>query len=234
MWSAFRARNFDRQERFRRGGGSGVTQHALFDPATNSANRMTVSNTGHDMFCPSISTLFNGDIVVAGGQNSERTSVYSRSSESWSSGGDLIHSRGYASSTILESGRVRSSPQSLCVFSAFPYAHALCHLRLAKVQVFVLGGSWSGERGLKGAEIFTASSNSWSELPGINPAVIHTSDPQGLFRADNYGWFFGWEDETGVVSWVLIAMTALAWHLDGLLSLECVCCSHESSMAQSA
>ena len=109
MWSAFRARNFDRQERFVRGGGSGVTQHTVFDPATNNANRMTVSNTGHDMFCPSISILFNGDLVVAGGQNSERTSVYSHSSESWSAAGELISSRGYASSVTLSSGVVRPS-----------------------------------------------------------------------------------------------------------------------------
>ena len=67
----------------------------------------------------------------------------------------------------------------------------------------VLGGSWSGERGLKPAEIFTASTNSWSELSGIDPSVINTNDPQGLFRADNYGWFFAWDGDTGA-SWICL------------------------------
>ena len=65
----------------------------------------------------------------------------------------------------------------------------------------MLGGSWSGVGGLKPAEIFDSDTNSWTELPGINPAVIETNDMQGRFRADNYGWFFGWKSETGV-SWM--------------------------------
>ena len=129
MWSAFRVDVWDRTtpRNVTTGGGRGRTQHAVFDPTTNSAQRMVVSNTGHDMFCPSISTLFNGDLVVAGGQNTEKTSVYSRSSESWSSGGDLITPRGYASSTILESGRVRSSSQSPSqVLYVSPARHRKC------------------------------------------------------------------------------------------------------------
>ena len=109
MWAAFVEDDFDRQSRFMPGGGSGMTRHALFNPSTNTARAFTVSNTGHDMFCPSISTVFNGDIVVSGGQNSEKTSVFTRSNNQWRSGGDLTHSRGYASSVTLESGRVRSS-----------------------------------------------------------------------------------------------------------------------------
>ena len=110
MWSAYVPDDFDKinaRDRFMPGGGFGTTKHAIFNPATNRARRLTVSNTGHDMFCPSISILFNGDVVVAGGQNSEKTSVYKRRSNSWTPGGDLISSRGYASSVTLESGRVR-------------------------------------------------------------------------------------------------------------------------------
>jgi hypothetical protein len=60
------------------------------------------------------------------------------------------------------------------------------------VQVFVLGGSWSGVKGPKPAEVYDYKANTWTLLPNIKSEVIHTKDPQGAYRADNYGWFFPW------------------------------------------
>jgi galactose oxidase len=55
--------------------------------------------------------------------------------------------------------------------------------------VFVLGGSWSGVKGPKPAEVYNHKANTWKLLPNIKSELIHTKDPEGAFRADNYGWF---------------------------------------------
>lgn len=107
-WSAFRATEFDLRNRFvSEGGGSGLTQMVLFDPATGDSDHYEVSETDHDMFCPGISTLFNGDLVISGGQDSERSSIYDLSSSSWQAGGDMNIARGYGSSVTLANGDVR-------------------------------------------------------------------------------------------------------------------------------
>jgi hypothetical protein len=71
------------------------------------------------------------------------------------------------------------------------------------VQVFVLGGSWSGPKDLsKDAELFDPTLGTWSSLPGIQAAFILTADPQDKtegfsYRGDNYGMFHSWSDGTG-------------------------------------
>lgn len=66
---------------------------------------------------------------------------------------------------------------------------------VAQAQVFVMGGSWSGVRGPKRAELYNAGSNSWSVLSGIDPVVMNSGE-RG-FRSDNYGWFFAWRRDSG-------------------------------------
>lgn len=64
------------------------------------------------------------------------------------------------------------------------------------VQVFTLGGSFQGMIGTdKGGEIFNG--NNWRETAGIDAAVILSDDPQGVFRVDNYGYFFAWTGNSG-------------------------------------
>lgn len=71
------------------------------------------------------------------------------------------------------------------------------------IQVFVLGGSWSGPEDLaKDAEIYDPTLGTWTNLPGIQAAYILTDDPEDaeegrVYRADNYGMFHSWSDGTG-------------------------------------
>jgi galactose oxidase len=53
VWSAWKANDFDRRNRFvKTGGGSGLTRSAIYDSKTGKISNMMVSNTQHDMFCP--------------------------------------------------------------------------------------------------------------------------------------------------------------------------------------
>ena len=64
-------------------------------------------------------------------------------------------------------------------------------------NTFTIGASWSGGQGGKNGELYTASSNSWGLLSGTPVAPMLTADAQGVYRADNHGWLFGWK--TGYV-----------------------------------
>jgi hypothetical protein len=72
------------------------------------------------------------------------------------------------------------------------------------LQVFVLGGSWSGPKDLnKDAELYNPTLGTWTLLPGIQAAYILTKDPQDAdkgfnYRGDNYGWFFSWSNASGI------------------------------------
>jgi galactose oxidase len=37
------------------------------------------------------------------------------------------------------------------------------------------------------------TSNTWTLLPGAVVAPMLTNDAQGVYRADNHGWLFGWK-----------------------------------------
>lgn len=66
------------------------------------------------------------------------------------------------------------------------------------MQVFVLGGSWSGPEDLaKDAEIYDPALGTWTLLPKIQAKFIVTNDPEGVYRGDNYGWFFPWTGGSG-------------------------------------
>ena len=161
-WSAFQPDDYV--------GGYGQTVTATYDPATGVVTQRTITNTGHDMFCPGISTLPDGRILVTGGNDSEKTSIYDPKTDAWTAGPDLTTPRGYQASATLSDGRV-----------------------------FTIGGSWSGGYGgqngapHKNGEVWSATTG-WTALPGTDVVPMLTADanPNGDYRKDNHAWLFAW------------------------------------------
>jgi hypothetical protein len=139
---------------------SGRTYSTLFDPATLTATETLVTVTGHDMFCPGTTNLPDGRILVNGGKDSGKTSLYDPATNSWTTGATMVIPRGYNANTILQDG-----------------------------TVFTLGGSWSGGRGNKHGEVWTAAAG-WRRLAGVPVDAALGNDPDFAFRADNHMWLF--------------------------------------------
>ena len=153
-WSAYQADNF--------GGSNGYTQTATLDPGTGTVTQATVSNTGHDMFCPGTAMLTDGRLLVNGGSNSDKTSIYNPFTDTWSADSPLVIQRGYQSAVTLSDG-----------------------------EVMTMGGSWSGGSGGKNGEIWSPSTGSRGLFDAlVGPAM--TADPAGPYRADNHMWLFQW------------------------------------------
>ena len=116
MWSADEAAsmNFDGSN------SSPYTQTAVLDLTTGQVTGATVSNTAHDMFCPGVSILTDGKVLVTGGISNTLASIYDPSTNKWTSVQPMNIGRGYQGQTTLSDG-----------------------------QAFVLGGSWSGGVGSK-------------------------------------------------------------------------------------
>jgi galactose oxidase len=161
-WSAFRSDDYV--------GGYGQTVTATYDPATGVVTQRTITTTDHDMFCPGISTLADGRILVTGGNDSEKTSIYDPKNDAWTRGPDMNTPRGYQASTTLSDGRV-----------------------------FTIGGSWSGGYGgvngtpRKNGEVWSATKG-WISLPGtdVTKMLTNDADPNGDYRKDNHAWLFAW------------------------------------------
>ncbi|MCK5828942.1 MAG: discoidin domain-containing protein [Methylococcales bacterium] len=141
-------------------GPGGRTYTSIFDPTTGLANEGLISNTGHDMFCPGTAVLPDGRIMVTGGSNSIETSFYHPESNIWTKGPSMNISRGYHSMATLNDG-----------------------------SVFTVGGSWSGGRGMKDAEVWNEEQG-WVEKPFIQSSALETNDSAGVYRSDNHMWFF--------------------------------------------
>ncbi|MEU1075626.1 MULTISPECIES: discoidin domain-containing protein [unclassified Streptomyces] len=150
-WSAYAVDRF--------GGSNGYTQTAIMDLTTGHVTQRRVDNTGHDMFCPGIALLADGRVLVTGGSNASRASIYDPATDSWSSTADMNITRGYQAMTLLSNG-----------------------------DAFVLGGSWSGGDGPKNGEVWSAATHTWRKLPGVPAAGAMTADPAGPYRADNHMW----------------------------------------------
>jgi galactose oxidase len=161
-WSAFQPDDYV--------GGYGQTVTATYDPATGVVTQRTVTDTDHDMFCPGISTLPDGRILVTGGNDNKKTSIYDPKTDAWTAGPDMTTARGYQASTTLSDGRV-----------------------------FTIGGSWSGGYGgqngtpHKNGEVWSATTG-WTALPGTDVVPMLTADanPNGDYRKDNHAWLFAW------------------------------------------
>jgi galactose oxidase len=163
-WSAYAADAFL--------GTTSRTLTATYDPATGVVTQREVAETGHDMFCPGISVLPDGRVIVTGGNDSQKTSIYDPATDAWTDGGDMKIGRGYQSSVTLGDGRV-----------------------------FTIGGSWSGAIGdtgddapwHKNGEVWSADTG-WQMLEGADATPMLTADSNALgdYRKDNHAWLFAW------------------------------------------
>lgn len=155
LWSSYAPNTF---------GKGGLTQTATYDPTTGIVSQMTVTNTGHDMFCEGLSTDFAGRFIITGGSNAPKTSIYRPSVNTFYVGATMQTPRGYQAQTTLSDGRI-----------------------------FTIGGSWSGVVGNKNGEIYDTGADTWTTLPGCPVAPMLTNDAQGVYRSDNHGWLFAWK-----------------------------------------
>ncbi|MFM9429889.1 discoidin domain-containing protein [Arthrobacter sp. MP_2.3] len=142
------------------GGSKGYTQTSILNLTTGVVSPTQVVNTGHDMFCPGISMLPDGKIMISGGSNSTATTIYNPATNAWSAGPEMKIGRGYQSNVTTSTG-----------------------------EVFTIGGSWSGGTGGKTGEVWSAAGG-WRILPNVPVDNILTADPRGAFRSDNHAWLF--------------------------------------------
>ncbi|MGW4688751.1 discoidin domain-containing protein [Streptomyces sp. NPDC004244] len=150
-WSAYAVDRF--------GGNNGYTQTAILDLKTGKVTQRRIDNTGHDMFCPGIAMLADGRVLVTGGSNAEKASIYDPATDAWSATTSMNIARGYQAMTLLSTG-----------------------------EAFVLGGSWSGAGGDKAGEVWSPDTRTWRKLPGVPAAPAQTADPAGPYRSDNHMW----------------------------------------------
>ena len=141
-------------------GDTGQTFTIEFDPVSGAAPERLVTESGHSMFCSGTSMLADGTLLVSGGDDSSRTSLYDPARGQWRSAATMNIPRGYQANTLLEDGRV-----------------------------FTFGGSWSGGQGNKHGEVWQADSG-WSRLTGVPVDPALGPDPGGIYRADNHMWLF--------------------------------------------
>lgn len=168
-------------QRFIQAGGRTFT--CTFDPNTNQCSESLIQNTQHDMFCPGtfISQTFilflssnhnltyfyigtavlpDTRVLISGGQNSARTTIYDPRDDSWNMAPLMKVPRGYHSTTVLVDG-----------------------------SVLAVGGSWSGGIGNKPSEVFDYQTETWNLKTGIIArGTLVTADIP--FRSDNHMWLF--------------------------------------------
>jgi galactose oxidase len=141
---------------------TGRTQVSILDLDSQAEpGQREVADTHHEMFCTGLSILADGRVVISGGSDAPRTTIYDPRTDTFSPGPDLQVPRGYQTTVTLSDGRV-----------------------------FTVGGSWANTEPDKVAEVLGATAQAWSELPGISAVPIETDDSQGQFRADNHAWLF--------------------------------------------
>jgi galactose oxidase len=138
------------------GGASGMTQFVDYNFKTGAVSQRSVTNTQHDMFCPGISALADGRILIAGGSDAAAVSFYDPSTNAFTKGPNMRIARGYQTSVTTSEGKV-----------------------------FELGGSYSGPRGGKTGEIYDVATNSWTILPNTITNPMLTVDREGIWRTDN-------------------------------------------------
>lgn len=116
---------------------NGNTHTVIFDTSTNSWSARNVTETAHNMFCPGTAMLPDGRLLVNGGYDAPKTSIYNPVTNAWTAAANMNLARGYNGSTLLSDG-----------------------------SVLTLGGAWSGGSSAKAAEIFTTA-GAWRTLSGV-------------------------------------------------------------------
>ena len=159
MWAAKNA------DLFSPGGGN--TDTSTFDPSNRNVDALVTSNTGHDMFCPGISLDKDGKVVVTGGNDSPKTSIYNAGS--WSGAPNMNMSRGYQAQTTLSNGKIFTIGGSWSGTK-----------NVMKNGEIYDGVSWQRLDGCTVSSMLTADKDS----PADNPN----------WRRDNHGWLFGYKD----------------------------------------
>jgi YVTN family beta-propeller protein len=134
---------------------SGLTVTAEFDPATLQVTSRTVTETGHDMFCPGTARLPDGRMLVIGGYDNTRTSIFDPVNGSWSLGASTQIARAYAGSTPLGDG-----------------------------SVLTLGGSWGIGTAGRDAELYTVQGG-WRRLTGVPAEPFLLAGAYGGWQTDS-------------------------------------------------
>ena len=147
------------------GAAASRTQTALFDPNTKTSVLRVVTNTLSDMFCPGVTNLADGRILVNGGSSSRSANIYDPQADAWSAAAPMNVARGYNANVMLTDG-----------------------------SVLTLGGSWSGLRNEKIGEVWLAKTG-WTRRPGISAQPVTGPDPEDkglgfISRGDNHLWLF--------------------------------------------
>ena len=131
---------------------------AVYDPVSGQVGERFVNETGQNMFCPGTTNLPDGRILVSGGTQSAKTSLYDPAAGTWHVGAQMKIPRAYQANTLLRDG-----------------------------SVLTLGGSWRDHAGNKHGEIWTEAGG-WKKLPGLLVDPFLTEDPAGVYRSDNHMW----------------------------------------------
>ncbi len=134
----------------------GRTYAATFDPVANTVSERTVTETGHNMFCPGTTNLPDGRLLVNGGISSARTSIFDTARGVWTTAASMNIPRGYQANTLLKDG-----------------------------SVLTLGGSWSGGVGNKHGEVWTAAGG-WQQRSGIPIEPFLSVDTSRDFGGDSH------------------------------------------------
>ncbi|MFT6995231.1 MAG: hypothetical protein ACJA1P_001974, partial [Maribacter sp.] len=150
----------------------GFTYTELFDPFLGQDGQglgEDVTNLQHDMFCPGINNLPNGNILSAGGTSNYNTSIYDYKNDTWIADAPMNIKRAYQGNVTLSNG-----------------------------DVFTWGGSWSEPVGVatsdKNAEVWNPITG-WTEIPGLDGDMLFNAndlatEPDGIYRADNHAWLW--------------------------------------------
>ncbi|KAH6721019.1 galactose oxidase [Leptodontidium sp. MPI-SDFR-AT-0119] len=148
------------------GGAKGRTQFAEYNIETGAVSHRNITNTHHEMFCPGISTLQDGRVVISGGTDANRTSIYDPKTNNFIAGPNMQIARGYQSSATLSDGKI-----------------------------FTLGGSWDGPVGVRDGEVYDSIASTWTRLPGavVQPSLTQDEVED---KRDNHQWFFSWRNES--------------------------------------